>query len=128
MSRCPLLIAAGAFLVAPAFAQDGAKDKTIRVFFEPCETQALNHAIVAALTKPPFLLLTRITAEALVVTIPDRISIDRKSGGATWSYTVQFRRNGDSLGQSVESCDEKDLTECTDQLASDVKSAAGMGP
>ena len=48
--------------------------------------------------------------------------------GAIWTFTVQFRRNGDLLGQSVESCSDTMLSDCTDQLVSDVKSAAGMGP
>ena len=124
MSRCPLLLAAGALLAIPALAQD----RTIRVFFEPCDTQQLNNAIVAALTKPPFLLLTKSTPDALVVTIPDRIGVERQQKGATWTYTVQFRRNGDSLGQSVESCSNNMPSDCTDQLASDIKSAAGIGP
>jgi hypothetical protein len=64
---------------------------------------------------------------ALVVTIPDRIIVERKTAGTTWTFTVAFRRNGDSLGQSVEICEEKKLSDCTSQLVSDVKSAAGIG-
>jgi hypothetical protein len=33
-----------------------------------------------------------------------------------------------SLGQSVESCNENKLSDCTDQLQSDVRFAAGTSP
>ena len=125
MSRHPVLLVTAAVLFATnvAFAQD----RPISVYFEPCDTQALNDAIAAALTQPPFLLQTRNMPGALVVTIPDKISVERKTDSATWTFTVAFRRNGESLGQSVESCSEKKLSDCTDQLVSDVKSAAAMG-
>jgi hypothetical protein len=126
MSRSPRLLAAGALLLVPdpAFAQD----RSISVYFEACEVQQLNNAIAAALTQPPFLLLTTSTPGALVVTVPDRVTADHTTRGTNWTFTVAFRRNGDSLGQSVESCNEYKLSDCTDQLVSDVKSAAGMGP
>ena len=108
----------------PVFAQD----RPVKVYFEPCDRQQLNDAITAALTKPPFLLLTKYMPDALIVSIPDRITIERQQKGAIWTFTVQFRRNGDSLGQSVESCSDTMLSDCTDQLVSDVKSAAGLGP
>ena len=126
MARNRLLAIAGSFLFMPVVAM--AQDRPITVYFEPCDTQPLNNAIAAALTQPPFLLLTKGRSDALVVSIPDRIAIERQPKGAIWTFTVQFRRNGASLGQSVESCNEKSLSDCTDQLVSDVKSAAGMGP
>ena len=125
MSHRPLFLVTAAvlFWTNVAFAQDG----PISVYFEPCDTQPLNDAIAAALTQPPFLLQTKNKPGALVVTIPDKITVDRKTDSAVWTFTVAFRRNGDSLGQSVESCSEKKLSDCTDQLVSDVKSAAAMG-
>ena len=113
-------------MLAPAAAL--AQDRPVTVFFEPCSDQQLNDAITTALTQPPFVLLTRNMPGALVVAIPDRITVDRgKVSGTSWTFTVAFSRNGDPLGQSVESCNEHRLADCTDQLASDVKSAAGMG-
>jgi len=124
MSRRLLLVTAAiVFGTNVAFAQD----QPISVYFEPCDTQQLNDAIAAALTQPPFLLQTRNMPGALVVTIPDRITVNQRTSGKVWTFTVAFRRNGDLLGQSVESCEEKKLSECTDQLVGDVKSAAGMG-
>jgi hypothetical protein len=125
MSRRALLLVTATIVFGTdvAFGQD----RPISVYFEPCDTQQLNDAIVAALTQPPFLLQTRNMPGALMVSIPDRIAVDRKTSGPVWTFTVAFRRNGNSLGQSVESCEEKNLSDCTDQLVSDVKSAAGMG-
>ena len=126
MSRTPVLLIAGALALTPAAAT--AQDRPITVFFEPCNVQQLNDAIAAALTQPPFVLQTKYMSGALVVAIPDRITVDHlKVSGITWTFTVVFSRNGDQLGQSVETCNENKLTDCTDQLASDVKSAAGMG-
>ena len=105
-----------------------AQKQSISVYFEPTRDQLLNNAIAAALTQPPFVLQTRRMAGALEVTIPDRIQVEYgQVTGTSWTFTVAFRRDGDSLGQSVESCNEHKLTDCTDQLVSDVKSAAGMG-
>ena len=125
MPRRPLFLAAAAILfrTGAAFGED----RPVSVYFEPCDMRQLNNAIAAALTQPPFLLQTRNMPGALVVTIPDRITVDQKASGKVWTFTVAFRRNGDLLGQSVESCEEKKLSDCTDQLVSDVKSAAGMG-
>jgi hypothetical protein len=125
MSRIPALLASGALVLAPAAAR--AQDRPISIYFEPCKEQKLNDAIAAALTQPPFVLQTRFSRDALVVTIPDRIDRDQQPNGAVWTFTVAFHRDGDSLGQSVESCNEHRLTDCTDQLANDAKSAASMG-
>lgn len=124
MSRPLYLLIACALASAPALAQD----QPISVYFEPSRDQVLNDAITTALTQPPFVLHTQRMPGALIVTIPDRITTDHgKVSGITWTFTVDFSRDGDSLGQSVESCNEHKLADCADQLASDVKSAAGMG-
>jgi hypothetical protein len=126
MSRSPHLLVAGALLLGPDAAS--AQDRPISVYFEACEVQPLNNAIAAALTQPPFLLLTNSAPGALMITIPDKVAADHSTSGTVWTFTVAFRRNGDPLGQSVESCNENKLSDCTNQLISDVKSAAGMGP
>ena len=73
MSRTPALLVA--LMLAPAAAL--AQDRPVTVFFEPCNDQQLNDAITTALTQPPFVLLTRNMPGALVVAIPDRITVDR---------------------------------------------------
>jgi hypothetical protein len=124
MSKALYLLIAAALASTPAFAQD----RPVPVYFEPSRDQLLNDAITRTLTQPPFVLHTQRTPGALIVAIPDRIKTDHgQVTGTTWTFTVAFTRDGDSLGESVESCNEHKLTDCTDQLASDVKSAAGMG-
>ena len=126
MSRNLVFLIVGILAFPPAAAL--AQDRSIPVFFEPCDVQQLNDAIAAALTQPPFLLQTKNTPDALVVAIPDKITAEHlQVSGTIWTFSVAFSRNGDRLGRSVESCSEHKLSDCTDQLVSDVKSAAGMG-
>jgi hypothetical protein len=125
MPRHALALLSCAALLAPALAM--AQDKPIDVFFRPCNVQQLNDAFVAALAQPGFLLDTKIAPTTLVVSIPDRVDVDHgKVSGTTWSYDVVFMRDGDPRGHSAESCNENKLSDCTDQLLSDIRSAAGQ--
>jgi hypothetical protein len=113
-------------LLAPAVCL--AQDKPISVFFRPCKEQQLNDAIAAALTQPPFQLMTKEAPGVLVLSIPDKIEVEHgKISGTSWSFNAVFSRDGSTLGQSAESCSDTKLSDCTDQLQSDVRSAAGMG-
>ena len=103
-----------------------AQGKPISFFFRPCNDQPLNDAITAAVTQPPFVLATREMPGALVISIPDKVEVERKVSGTSWSFNVAFSRDGQTLGQSAESCGNNKLSDCTDQLQSDVRSAAGM--
>ncbi len=114
-----------AVLAGPAFAQD----KPISVYFQPSRDVRLNDVIIAALTQPPFILATKPTPGALVVSLPGRLEVVHgRTSGTTWSFDVTFTRDGDARGQSVQSCNESKISDCTDQLVADVKSAAGMAP
>lgn len=112
-------------ILAPGLAL--AQDKPLSVYFIPCRDQQLNDAITAALSSQGFIQVLKPTPGGLTVSIPDRIDVDRrKVSGTTWSFTVAFSRDGSSIGQSAESCNEHKLSDCTDQMISDIKSAAGM--
>jgi hypothetical protein len=117
------IITSVAILAAgPVFAQD----KPIIVYFEPCKDQQLNDAIAVALSGPGLIQALKPGPGVLIVSIPDKIDVDRgRVSGTTWSFTVAFHRDGSSLGQSAEGCNEHKLSDCTDQLVSDIKSAAG---
>ena len=120
-----------AFIVAavcvgtPALAQD----PVINVYFEPLrdgELTPLNKAIQAALSQPPLQLAAKPFAGAVVVAVDGRVEVTRqKVSGTYYQFTVNFSRDGSSLGQSAQSCNDKNLSECTDQLVQDVKSVAG---
>jgi hypothetical protein len=116
-----------AAVLAPA--ASWAQDKPIAVFFRPCNEQQLNDAITAALSQPPFLLQTKAAPGVLVFSIPDKVQVEHgRVSGISWTFNVAFSRDGNALGQSVESCNENKLSDCTDQLRSDVRSAAGTRP
>ena len=112
-----------ALLLAPAHAQD----KPISVYFQPTRDFRLNDIIGTALTQPPFVLATKPTPGALVVSVPGRLEVEHgRISGTTWSFDVVFTQDGSPRGQSVQSCNENKMSDCTDQLAADVKSVAGM--
>ena len=103
-----------------------AQDKPITVYFEPSRDQQLNNAIAVALSSPGLIQVLKPGPGVLIVSIPDKIDVDRgRISGTTWSFTAVFNRDGSSLGQSAEGCNEHKLSDCTDQLVLDVKSAAG---
>jgi len=113
-----------AILLAPTLC--AAQDKPVSVFFRPCNVQPLNDAITASLSQPPFLLATRITPGTLVVSVPDKVEVERgQVSGTTWTFNAVFSRDGDALGHSVESCSRAKLSDCTDQLLADIRTAAG---
>jgi hypothetical protein len=58
--------------------------------------------------------------DVLTLSMPDQI----KKAKEEYIFTVVFSRDGDKLGEAVESCPVKKLSECTEQLVLDVKTAA----
>ena len=127
MSRFPIAFICCAVLLAPIISR--AQDKPITVYFRPGNVQQLNDAITAALSQPPFLLATKVTPTTLVVSIPDKVEVERgRVSGTTWTFNAVFTRDGDARGYSQESCNENQLSDCTDQLLIDIRSAAGAGP
>jgi hypothetical protein len=103
-----------------------AQDKPVSVFFQPCEDQQLNNAITAAMSSQGFVQAMKPAPGVLTVTIPDKVGVTKgRISGTSWAFTVAFSRDGVSLGHAEESCNERKITDCTDQLMSDIKSAAG---
>ena len=109
-----------------ALAQD--QDQPISVSFEPIkggQFASLNQAIQAALSQPPLQFETRPGPRTLVVSVPDRVEVENKKvSGTFYSFTVSFSRDGSALGKSQQSCNAAKLSDCTDQMVLDVKSAA----
>lgn len=112
-----------AALLAPTIAI--AQDKPITVYFRPGEVQQLNDAITAAMSAQGFIQVLTPAPGALTVFFPDRIAVDKgRISGSTFSFDVAFSRDGATLGRAAESCNEKKMSDCTDQLMTDIKSAA----
>ena len=115
-------------LLACALSPAQAHEQAIHVYFQPLqdgEVALLNKAILEALTQPPLQLAEKPSAGAVVVAVQGKVEVTRKKvSGTYYDFTVGFSRDGSSLGQSAQSCSDKDLSECTNQLVLDVKSVA----
>jgi hypothetical protein len=115
------------FVLWPSLAW--AQDEIINVYFAPWgdrELTPLNRAIQAALSQPPLQLAGKPFAGAIVVT-PSKVDVTHKKiSGTYYDFSVTFTRDGSSLGESAQSCNADNMSECTDQLVQDVKSVAGQ--
>ena len=119
------------FLILPAAAWS--QDAPIKVYFAPLiaslgprgwldvsRDNNLTNAVRAALSQAPFTPVSNSNPEALTLTAPDGVSRRKDE----YLFTVVFSRDGEKLGEAVESCPIKDLTDCTNQLVLDTKTAA----
>jgi hypothetical protein len=132
MSANPMIgrLALAAFSVLalmPAAAQG--QDDVINVYFEPLRDSnlvPLNKAIHAALSQPPLQLAARPFAGVIVI-VPSKVEVTHKRvSGTYYDFSVTFTRDGNSLGESAQSCNDDALSECTDQLVQDIRSVAAV--
>ena len=132
MSANPMIgrLALAAFSVLalmPAAAQG--QDEVINVYFEPLRDSnlvPLNKAIHAALSQPPLQLAARPFAGVIVI-VPSKVEVTHKRvSGTYYDFSVTFTRDGNSLGESAQSCNDDALSECTDQLVQDIRSVAAV--
>jgi hypothetical protein len=110
----------------PAMAQ--AQEQSTLVYFEPLkggELAPLNKAVQAALSEPPLQLAEKPGPHVLLVSVPNKVEISHKEvSGTSYSFTIAFSRDGSALGESLQDCNAAKLSDCTDQIVLDVKSAA----
>ena len=117
-------VAVAAVILTPTIAL--AQDKPISVYFRPCEVQQLNDAITAAMSAQGIVQVLKPTPGALTVSFPEKVKVEKgRISGTSWSFDVAFSRDGSSLGIAAQSCNERKISDCTDQLMQDIKSAAG---
>ncbi|MEO8301618.1 MAG: hypothetical protein ABI608_07485 [Rhizomicrobium sp.] len=63
----------------------------------------------------------------MVISAPDKVEITQKRvSGTFYSFTIAFSRDRHALGQSQQSCGADTLSECSDQIAQDAKTAAAQ--
>lgn len=109
-------------------AQAQEPDQVINVYFQPLEgteLNLLNKAIQVALSQPPLQLAGKPFAGAVVVAVDGKVEVThQRVSGTYYQFNVKFSRDGNSLGQSAQYCNDKKLSDCTDQLVLDVKSVA----
>ncbi len=128
MRRILPAIALLACALCPALSPALAQEPVINVYFAPLEDSELvqlNKAIRDALSQPPLQLAAKPFAGAVVVTVDGKVAVTHKKvTGAYYDFSVIFTRDGSSLGQSAQSCSDRKLSDCTDQLVQDIKSVA----
>src|SRR5215475_3746094 len=99
-------IALSAILLLPSLAW--AQDQIIPVYFQPLkggEFAPLNKAIADAFSQPPLEPTVRTTPHALIVTISGKVDVEHKQvSGTFYSFVTAFSRDGNSLGESQQSC------------------------
>jgi hypothetical protein len=124
MARSIAALLVCAFWPAAAMAQDQA----IAVYFTPlqgAEFVRLNQALENALSQPPLQLAEKPGPHVLLISIPEKVEVTRKQAGGThYNFAVAFSRDGAALGQSLQDCNANQLSDCTDQIVLDAKSAA----
>jgi len=127
MIRRLALAAFSVLALMPAAAQG--QDEVINVYFEPLRDSnlvPLNKAIHAALSQPPLQLAARPFAGVIVI-VPSKVEVTHKRvSGTYYDFSVTFTRDGNSLGESAQSCNDDALSECTDQLVQDIRSVAAV--
>jgi hypothetical protein len=105
-------------------AEAWSQDAPIKIDFAPLlsklDNDALADSVRGALSQKPFQSVSGSGADVLTLTAPDGVDGEHEQ----FMFTVVFSRDGDKLGEAVESCPRKKLPDCTDQLVIDVKTAA----
>ena len=74
----------------------------------------------AAFSQAPFQSAPGPGADVLTLAMPDEVRKQKDE----YIFTIVFLRDGAKLGEAVESCPVKKLSDCTDQLILDAKTAA----
>jgi hypothetical protein len=125
------VLAFAVFLILPetAWSQDG----PIKIYLAPLlstlghkswydiyHSSTMADAVKAALSQPPFQPVPAPGADVLTLAAPDQVRRQKEE----YIFTVVFSRDGAKLGEAVESCPVKKLSECTDQLVLDTETAA----
>lgn len=80
----------------------------------------LSDAVQAAFSQAHFQSAPGPGADVLTLSAPDGVKKSRDD----YEFTVVFSRDGSKLGEALEYCPIKKLTDCTDQLVLDTKTAA----
>lgn len=128
--KATTVLIAAACLLLPGSASS--QDAPIKIDFAPllstlhhrdwigASDNTLPEAVKAALSQAQFQSAHGPAADVLTLAAPDGV----KKSNDEFSFTVVFSRDGAKLGEAVEYCPIKKLSDCTDQLILDTKTAA----
>src|SRR5579872_5498296 len=91
-----------------------------RNWYDLYHTSNLADAVLAAFQQAPFQSAPGPGPDVLTLSLADEVKKEKEE----YVFTVVFSKDGAKLGEAVESCPIKKLTDCTDQLVLDAKTAA----
>jgi len=110
-------------LTVPALAQSA----PVPVFFAYDSPGAnrwlVDNAMHAVLERAELLPAAKRDAKVLEVTVVGKITRDSGADSKGFTFTLGFYRGGERLGEASEYCRTDKLSDCTDQLVSDITSA-----
>ena len=116
-----------ALLSAPALAQSA----PVAMFFAfdgPGANRRLaDDALRVALKRPELLLAPRRDDKVLEITVEGKVIRDAGEDSKGFSFSLGFYRGGTRLGEASEYCRTDKLSDCADQLVSDITSADALG-
>ena len=114
-------------LAAPALAQSAA----VPVFFAydgpGANRWLVDNAMRATLDRPELLAAARRDAKVLEITVEGKVTRDAGEDSKGYSFTLGFYRGGARLGEASEYCRTDKMSDCADQLVSDITSADALG-
>jgi hypothetical protein len=87
---------------------------------------SIDKAMHAVLGRPEFVEAARRDTHVLEVTVSGQVQPDKGNDPKGFTFTLAFWRGGAKLGESVEYCVVKQMTDCLDQIATDIASADGI--
>lgn len=118
----PLLL-----LSVPALAQSPG----VPVFFaydgQGANRWLVDNAMRAVMARPELLEAARRDAKVLEITVEGKVTRDAGDDSKGYSFTLGFYRGGERLGEASEYCRTDKMSDCADQLVSDITSADAIG-
>jgi hypothetical protein len=122
-----MIAIAVAFAAVFSFLPSEAQTSNIRVFIDPALMkdlfyEYLTNAIKSEFSTEPFARVANPDNGVLIITETEKPRFREGS----LEFSVSFFRNGSHLADSIETCTQKKLSDCADQLVSDAKGAAAI--
>lgn len=110
-------------LTVPALAQSA----PVRVYFAydgpGANRRLVDDAMRVALDRPEMLAAAKRDDKMLEITVVGKVTRDNGEDSKGFSFTLGFYRDGGRLGEASEYCRTDKLSDCADQLVSDITSA-----
>jgi hypothetical protein len=117
----PVVLAAA---ILPAAAQDA--PPPLKVLYQPSHVRnayLLDKAMDAALARPAFIKTAMADAQTLAVSVPQFDYHLSTGDNISFSFTLHFARDGNTIGEAEEECVSNQVEDCAGRIASDLAAA-----